>query len=193
MRWHPALPSSLLMLIQPQWETAPICLLLLHRATVEKKRTEPELAAANVAEARDTLSPVAPFPHATEGGGSMHVAVLPSTPVGESVVSPDAAAVDLQLVSPASVSGAPQPALWLGDAEVHRTHTLRHYSDMMLWVCTKCGLYAAMAARDLARPCGVLTDRGRRNLAAIERGDWPQFSGMPAEVSRCIELRRTVT
>ena len=83
------------------------------------------------------------------------------------------------------------PCVWLGGAPLHHSHALRFSCDLALWFCTTCGQYASLAARGLGRPCTTPLDhRGRKNLAAIAKGEWPQDRPMPATHRRRLQELR---
>ena len=86
---------------------------------------------------------------------------------------------------PVSGEGDCVGTVWLGGRPLHPSHALSFSSNLGLWYCTTCGQYAALAARGLGLECGGrLLYRGRKNLAAIARGDWPQVAAMPATHAR---------
>ena len=76
---------------------------------------------------------------------------------------------------------------------MHETHSLQFSSALGLWYCGVCGLYAALAARDLSTKCaGRRTQRGTDNLVAIAKGVWPHAKGMPKAVEQLLTHTRSV-
>ena len=83
-------------------------------------------------------------------------------------------------------------SVWVGGEPLHHTHSLREVPDLCAWFCTNCGLYAALAARELREPCKPITPRGKLQLARLVRGRWPHPRGVPAEVRKLIDLRKAM-
>ena len=74
---------------------------------------------------------------------------------------------------------------------MHASHSLEFSPELALWYCTVCGQYAAVAARGLGSVCkGKTPHRGKKNLDAITKGEWPQDCPMPASHARLLEARR---
>ena len=159
----------------------------MKKGPTEKNMLEP-CHAPGLADTRSCLGD--PPRHAIDSGGSL---------IGATVAHSTSSSLQSQGAGP-SASGEPHlggqgtveadtAGIWVGGERLHHSHSLREFPDLCLWACTTCGLYAALAARELRGPCGPLTPRGRNNLARLDRGLWPHPRGAPAEVQRLIELR----
>ena len=103
--------------------------------------------------------------------------------LGARASAPSSGSASTPAFSPAS----PQAGVWVGGRPLHSSHTLRFAPALGLWYCSVCGLYAALAARDLAAKCsGRRTQRGEDNLVAISKGEWPHAKGMPRAVQELL-------